>query len=371
MSLSENSEIPWEPTKHAGLLSYFDGTKRWYHCCFCAYLNDRLYHSKMHYERIHVKQGRSIPRKQKYANLSVLQNSSSGRFRTSRQMTEVTAVESIVKSEMEPELSSTHTSEESVLSEEADYMDNAGFHSPHVKVEEMVSTSDLDTSDHTDDLSTTESADSISLQDSLTASNILDSLRNIDCSNAMIFTFGDGVNSSSPFSTIGSYVCFSTRNMPQKPKKYDTSSPCPVQECSKDRDLFCEEFVSPEELRHIATELDHSELDCDSKPSVQPSPLSQSKLIVRELLESRQVQPGTNPNFHIPRSPVMADSTSSGKKIISDSEKIRIDRFSTPKTRRMLLDTSPTSTVLSCQEAGALVHDYLSGRDSGRTRRGL
>ena len=30
------------------------------------YFNDRLYHSKMHFERIHVKQGKSMPRKRKY-----------------------------------------------------------------------------------------------------------------------------------------------------------------------------------------------------------------------------------------------------------------------------------------------------------------
>jgi len=56
----------WEPSCHTGLLTYHDGRKRWYHCTQCRYFNDRLYHSKMHYQRIHVNQGKSMPRKRKY-----------------------------------------------------------------------------------------------------------------------------------------------------------------------------------------------------------------------------------------------------------------------------------------------------------------
>ena len=56
----------WEPSCHVGLLTYHDGRKRWYHCTQCKYFNDRLYHSKMHYQRIHVNQGKSMPRKRKY-----------------------------------------------------------------------------------------------------------------------------------------------------------------------------------------------------------------------------------------------------------------------------------------------------------------
>ena len=52
----------WEPSCHVGLLTYHDGRKRWYHCTQCKYFNDRLYHSKMHYQRIHVNQGKSMPR---------------------------------------------------------------------------------------------------------------------------------------------------------------------------------------------------------------------------------------------------------------------------------------------------------------------
>lgn len=55
----------WEESCHEGLLTFHDGKKRWYHCTTCQYFNDRLYHSKMHYERIHVRQGKSMPRKRK------------------------------------------------------------------------------------------------------------------------------------------------------------------------------------------------------------------------------------------------------------------------------------------------------------------
>jgi hypothetical protein len=53
---------------HPYLLTRLDGKKRWFHCSKCEYWNDRLYHTKMHYERIHVNQGRSMPRKRKYAD---------------------------------------------------------------------------------------------------------------------------------------------------------------------------------------------------------------------------------------------------------------------------------------------------------------
>ena len=56
----------WEPSCHPGLLTYHDGRKRWYHCTQCKYFNDRLYHSKMHYQRIHLNNGKSMPRKRKY-----------------------------------------------------------------------------------------------------------------------------------------------------------------------------------------------------------------------------------------------------------------------------------------------------------------
>ena len=57
----------WVKSDHDGLLTHHDGTKRWYHCELCEYRNDRLYHSKMHYFRIHVKNGKSMPNKRKYS----------------------------------------------------------------------------------------------------------------------------------------------------------------------------------------------------------------------------------------------------------------------------------------------------------------
>ena len=58
----------WVKSEHEGLLTLHDGAKRWYHCELCEYRNDRLYHSKMHFLRIHVNNGKSMPRKRKYAD---------------------------------------------------------------------------------------------------------------------------------------------------------------------------------------------------------------------------------------------------------------------------------------------------------------
>ncbi len=58
----------WLKSEHEGLLTLHDGTKRWYHSEFCDYRNDRLYHSKIHFQRIHVKNGKSMPRKRKYVD---------------------------------------------------------------------------------------------------------------------------------------------------------------------------------------------------------------------------------------------------------------------------------------------------------------
>jgi hypothetical protein len=62
----------WEESEHEGLLTMLDERKkRWYRCKNeeCNYINDRLYHSKMHYERIHIKNGVAMPRKRKYDTL--------------------------------------------------------------------------------------------------------------------------------------------------------------------------------------------------------------------------------------------------------------------------------------------------------------
>jgi hypothetical protein len=58
--------IDWEPSEHKGLLFYKDGVKCWYRCSCCCYINDRLYHAKMHYTRIHVNKGRPAVLKRKY-----------------------------------------------------------------------------------------------------------------------------------------------------------------------------------------------------------------------------------------------------------------------------------------------------------------
>jgi hypothetical protein len=61
---------------HPYLLTRLDGKKRWFHCSKCEYWNDRLYHTKMHYDRIHVNQGRSMPRKRKYADHGAVEDTS-------------------------------------------------------------------------------------------------------------------------------------------------------------------------------------------------------------------------------------------------------------------------------------------------------
>ena len=55
---------------HPYLLTRVCGRKRWFRCAQCEYQSDRFYHSRMHYERIHVNHGRSMPGKRKYAALA-------------------------------------------------------------------------------------------------------------------------------------------------------------------------------------------------------------------------------------------------------------------------------------------------------------
>ena len=57
----------WEPSDIDGLLVFYDGLKRWFRCCMCSYLNDRAYHSRMHYQRIHVNGGRAMVGKRKFS----------------------------------------------------------------------------------------------------------------------------------------------------------------------------------------------------------------------------------------------------------------------------------------------------------------
>jgi len=84
----DDSAVLWTPTEHDGLLqtpktdktALFQkigrparnksrsakGSKFMYACVKCPYVNDRLYHAKMHFQRIHVQNGRSITSRRKY-----------------------------------------------------------------------------------------------------------------------------------------------------------------------------------------------------------------------------------------------------------------------------------------------------------------
>jgi hypothetical protein len=61
------AESPW--VAHANyqyLLTRHDGRTRLFRCSECVYRGDRLYHARMHYERIHVNGGRCMPSRHKY-----------------------------------------------------------------------------------------------------------------------------------------------------------------------------------------------------------------------------------------------------------------------------------------------------------------
>ena len=66
------SPVNWEPSKHEGLLTLRYGNKQWYQCSACSYFNDRLYHTKMHFQRIHVNLGREMNAKRKFMDTSVI-----------------------------------------------------------------------------------------------------------------------------------------------------------------------------------------------------------------------------------------------------------------------------------------------------------
>jgi hypothetical protein len=68
-NLQENPIVDltvWKLSDYDGLYTYHDGKKRWFHCVFCKYHSDRLYHSKMHYLRIHINGGKAMEKKRKY-----------------------------------------------------------------------------------------------------------------------------------------------------------------------------------------------------------------------------------------------------------------------------------------------------------------
>jgi len=55
----------WECTKHVGILLSTTGN-RMYGCSHCPYINNRLYHTKMHHQRIHIQHGRALARRRKF-----------------------------------------------------------------------------------------------------------------------------------------------------------------------------------------------------------------------------------------------------------------------------------------------------------------
>jgi hypothetical protein len=62
-----SAQSPWVAHHtHPYLLTRHHGGIRWFRCSKCEYWNDRFYHAKMHYERIHVNQGRCMPSRRKY-----------------------------------------------------------------------------------------------------------------------------------------------------------------------------------------------------------------------------------------------------------------------------------------------------------------
>jgi hypothetical protein len=58
---------PWlQSESHFGLLTMHDGKRRLFKCKLCNYTGDRLGHSKLHYSRIHLQNGRPMLKKRKY-----------------------------------------------------------------------------------------------------------------------------------------------------------------------------------------------------------------------------------------------------------------------------------------------------------------
>jgi len=47
----------------------YEGKKAWFYCSRCSYKNDRQYHAKMHFLRIHVNGGNSCESKRKYKTI--------------------------------------------------------------------------------------------------------------------------------------------------------------------------------------------------------------------------------------------------------------------------------------------------------------
>ena len=52
--------------EYTGVDVKYEGKKAWFYCSRCSYKNDRRYHAKMHFLRIHVNGGNSCMSKRKY-----------------------------------------------------------------------------------------------------------------------------------------------------------------------------------------------------------------------------------------------------------------------------------------------------------------
>jgi len=48
------------------IIKYYQNKKVYYMCSRCNYVNDRLYHCKMHFLRIHIHSGKPVNKKRKY-----------------------------------------------------------------------------------------------------------------------------------------------------------------------------------------------------------------------------------------------------------------------------------------------------------------
>ncbi len=398
-----------------GLKTYYDGSKRWYHCSLCSYFNDRLYHSKMHYERIHVKKGRSIPRKQKYADLSILQ---------AKNTTDIaTGIEEGPEGQHDTQPSDgcgNLQADKPEVYDSCEFNSSDGFRDSvdptecqaPVEVEKRATTDPVVPDSVRENLYTTETADSSILTFTTTSGAELESLRNLDSTRAVIFTFGDGSSSTIPNSTVGSYVSFDTKSeafkyglnySPEKPHRgsdlvvqaIEEPSPSSDESIAPDLPEYFEREVldqtssfksnisSPNvRYRPMSRPLDDSGSSFSHSSHVQPSaPSIKQEVDVPRQYYSAALNPTrlSHPrgschlsDTDICYSPMYAEyplarkgaSAEEKSHATKDRSKDLPNQFSTPKSRRMLLDTSPNPMVLSCQQTGARVHDYLSGRES-------
>jgi hypothetical protein len=264
-------------------------------------------------------------------------------------------------------------------------------------------------------LYTTDAADSSILTSTTTSGAELDSLRNLDTSTAVIFTLGDGSSSTIPNSTVGSYVSFDTKSATYRyglafsSSRLDRISNQVVQ-AIEDTSPSSDESVSadlPENFEREVLVQTFNIKSSQSSPSIRNRQISQTSensgfptssmgytSYTKSPLAAVKQEVAVTPQYHraalnstrlshprgschlsdtdICYSPMYAENSlaKTGVTVEEKSHATKLssadtpNQFSTPKSRRMHLDTSPNSMVLSCQQTGARVHDYLSGQDS-------